>query len=71
MGEVVDLNVVTKLDLPPEKVLNKAADVKFLDVVILGFDEEGDFYFAASSADGGDVLWLLEMAKKQLMEVGS
>lgn len=39
------------------------------DVIIIGFDTEGEFYFAGNTSDGGIIIWLLERAKKQLLEV--
>lgn len=65
---VVDLDVVTSLPLPSEKLLTKALENGVTNVVIIGYDPDGDFYFASSDADGGDVLWLLEIAKKRLLE---
>lgn len=70
MGEVVDLSVVTKLDIPPEKILRKAIEKCLTTVLVIGWDAEGELYFAASSPDGGDALWLIEKAKKRLLEIG-
>lgn len=67
MGEVVDFNGITKLDLDPDRVLDSAKG-KLDSAVVIGFDKDGDLYFASSKADGGDVLWLLEKAKKELLE---
>jgi len=67
MGEVVELGGVTRLDLPPDRVLEKAKG-KLTGVVIIGYDEDGDEYFAASYADGGTVLWLMERAKLRLFK---
>ena len=58
---------ITKLDLPADRVLLKAAQEADLEsTVIIGFTKDGDFYFASSLADGGNVLWLLELAKREL-----
>jgi hypothetical protein len=65
---VVDLDVITSLPMPSEKLLTKALENGVTNVVILGYDPDGDFYFASSDADGGDVLWLLDIAKKRLLE---
>jgi hypothetical protein len=67
MGEVVTFTGVTKLDLPPDRILADAVG-KLEGVVILGYTKEGDEFFASSYADGGNVLWLLERLKKQLLE---
>lgn len=66
MGNVIDWHGITKHDLPPDRLLNAALD-KLESVVIIGFDKDGDEYFASSLADGGDVLWLMERAKIELL----
>ncbi len=65
MGTVIQLNAITRLDLPPNQILDAARD-KLECVVVLGYDNDGQEYFATSLADGGDVLWLLERCKVAL-----
>jgi hypothetical protein len=67
MGEVVELDVVTRLDIPAERVLRQATEDNLESAVVIGY-RDGEFYFASSLADGGDVLWLLELAKRKLFE---
>lgn len=69
---VVELPVITKLDIPAKRVLKKALEANLESAVIIGYDEDGEEYFCSSLADGGDVLWLLERAKAKLLsdEVG-
>lgn len=69
MSNVIPLGNITRLNLPTDRVLENAKGNCTSGVVILGFDEDGELFFASSIADGGNVLWLLEMAKKQLLEV--
>lgn len=64
---VVEFNGVTRLDLPPGRVLQRADAAGLTKVLVLGYDADGDFFFASSSPDGGDVLWLLELARIRLM----
>ena len=64
---VIDLPVITRLDLNPDRVLN-AAIGNLEAAVVIGWDKDGDFYFASSKADVGDVLWLIEKAKKILLD---
>jgi len=68
-ADIINLPTVTYLDLPIERVLEGAGEANLSEIVILGFDEDGDFYFSASKASGGDVLWLLEKAKLGLLTV--
>jgi hypothetical protein len=66
----IPIGCVTRLDLPVERVLDAAKGEGLAGVVILGHREDGEQYFASTYADDGAVLWLLEMCKKQLLEVG-
>ena len=69
-NNVIPIGCVTRLDLPVDQVLEGAKGMSLEGVVILGYLENGDQYFASTYADGGNVLWLLEMCKKQLLEMG-
>lgn len=69
MSNVIPLGNVTRLNIPTDRVLDGAKGTCSDGVVVLGYDDDGSFYFASSIADGGSVLWLLELCKKQLMEV--
>lgn len=66
-ADIIRLDVVTKLDLPPERVLADACAADLESVVIIGFDKAGEEYFTSSIADGADVVWLLERAKLRLL----
>lgn len=68
MGKIIPLGNITKLDLPVDRVL-EAAKEKLDGVILLGYEKNGDFYFASTFADGGDVLWLLENCKMELLKI--
>ncbi len=65
--KVIEFTGITKLDMPPDRILDKFKG-KLEGIVVLGFDVDGELRFASSYADGGTVLWLLENCKKQLLE---
>lgn len=69
MSNIVTLPVVTRLDLPPERIIEAAASAGLKDVIVIGLTDDDDFYFAGNMADGGKALWLLELAKLKLFEV--
>lgn len=69
MTNVVNLPVITRLDLDPERVLQAALDEGMTGVVVIGFDADGDEYFASSYANGADVLWLMKRCEKRLLDV--
>lgn len=68
MSNVIDINCITRLDMPPDRVLEKAMG-QLDGVVIMGYDKEGEEVFSSSIADGGHVLWLLEQCKLKLLKV--
>ena len=68
MENVVNFTGITKLDGDADRSLESAFG-KLDKVVILGYDKEGNEYFNSSVADGGDVLWMIERAKKKLLDV--
>lgn len=70
MSNVIPLGAVTRLDIPTDRVLDGAKGHCTDGVVVMGYDDDGDLYFASSIADGGDVLWLMEKLKQQLLEAG-
>jgi hypothetical protein len=69
MGKVILFSGITKLDLPPDRILENAIGVGLEGVVILAYDKDGEEYFCSSYADGGVVLWMLERAKLKLLNV--
>jgi len=67
-GELVRFPGVTRLDTDPTLVLKEAIESgKLKNVVIMGYDEDEEEYFASSIADGGTVIWLMERLKLQLL----
>ena len=64
---VIPLGNITRLDLPTDHVLDAVKGDCSDGVVVIGYDSDGELYFASSIADGGQVLWLLEQAKLALL----
>lgn len=67
---VVTWPAPTRIDVPVERVMQAASDASLETAIVIGWDSSGQFYFKSSAADGGDVLWLLEVARKKLLEAG-
>ena len=67
MGKIIPIGGITKLDLPADRILESAKG-QMEGVVLIGFDNDGEVYAASSYADGGTVMWLLEMCKQKMME---
>jgi hypothetical protein len=66
-NNVVRFTGLTKLDLEPDAILTAALG-SLTEVVIIGTTKDGNQYFATSSADGKNILWLLETARFMLMD---
>ena len=65
MGEVIIAPFITRLDVPVERILDGAQGLA--SIVIMGYDQEGNEYFASSIASGDEVLWLMERSKMKLL----
>ena len=67
MAKIVPIGNLTRLDGDVDEIL-KAAIGELEGVVLIGFKKEGEDIWAASSyADGGTVMWLLEMCKRKML----
>lgn len=68
MTNVVELGVVTTQDHPPDWALQKALDARLELAIVVGV-KDGELFFSSNKADGGEVLWWLEKAKKALLDL--
>ena len=68
-GQILYFNGVTRHDIPAERVLSRAAEADLEPCIVLGMTPDGNLYFSASMADGGDAMWLMELAKHSLLSV--
>lgn len=66
-AEVVNFTGITALQTDPQRVLEAALRNGLTQVVICGFDAEGNDYFASSEPDAGVVGFHLDRAKWNLM----
>lgn len=69
MGDVVEANFITSLPISPDRVIERSAEWGLKEVVMIGFDAEGEMFFASSMAEAGDILYWLEKAKFKLFEM--
>lgn len=67
MAEVHYLND-TSADILPEKIIEGALNEEFASVVVVGWTKEGEFYHASSSMDVAEILLLLELNKKHILD---
>ena len=68
-AEILNFTGVTTLDIDPDRILQSAIG-KMDQVVLIGWDKDGQEYFSSSVSDGGTVLWHLERAKLKLLRKG-
>ena len=64
---VTEFTGETRLRTPVPKILATAAGAGLEDVVVVGWRENGEMYFASSQSNGAEVLWLLRQAEHELM----
>jgi hypothetical protein len=69
MSEGVVLKLVPRVSrqsLNCDKLLQDAIDEGLQDVIIVGYAKSGELYAASSTADGGEIVYLLELLKHKL-----
>lgn len=66
MGDVVDLNTMTKADIPPETILENAP--KDFDSLVLIGVRDGNIQVFTSAASIEHNLLLVEVAKREFMD---
>jgi hypothetical protein len=67
MAKVVPFTGITTLDLNPDVILENLKG-KLEGFVVMGYDKDGEEFFASTYADGGTALWLMERFKIKLLE---
>lgn len=67
LAPVTILPVVTTLDLDAQRVAQAALDAELETIIVIGRQADGSFYFASNKADGGSVLWEMEIARAKLI----
>ena len=65
-AEIFTFTGSTTVDLPPNKVIKYAEDLK--ECVVIGVDAEDEIYVAGSSGKIKDVIYLLELAKYHMLK---
>jgi hypothetical protein len=61
--------LATSESYSPDVILEVAKEQ--LDaVIVIGYTKEGKRYFASSTADGPEVVWMMEKAKLDLLNIG-
>ena len=66
MSNVIDLPVITRLNLDPDRTLENLKG-ELEGFVIIGYDKEGNEFFSSTYADRANVLWLIERSKVALL----
>jgi L-ascorbate metabolism protein UlaG (beta-lactamase superfamily) len=55
--------------MTPEQALDSAKRLEYKDVLIIGYDDDGELLIRSSRMSRSDALWLLESAKLRTMKV--
>jgi hypothetical protein len=69
MADVIYPQFLTRLKKEAGRVIEALpAPDEWDEIVVIGYLKNGEDYIATNIADGPDMLWLLEMAKKKLLD---
>lgn len=66
MNKVLSLPATTTFT--PEQALNSALSLDMQDVLIIGYDQDGELVIRSSRMNRMDALWLLEKAKSWALD---
>lgn len=69
MGEVVYLDVVTTQPIPVSRVLDNIPADMMDDVLVIGVMKDGTLYTATSTPNAKDMLWMIELFRRQLFDL--
>lgn len=67
MSNILNFDGITTLDLDPDMVLQNNIG-KLEGFVLVGYTTSGKEYLCTTYGDTPTILWLLERAKKQILE---
>lgn len=65
---VIRPDFVTKVAIPVDTILEQAKDAGLEDVVVIGWGDGVGCYLATSSAHAPEIIFLIELAKKQVLD---
>lgn len=68
MGNIVRLQTMTKAEHAPDDILEMAKGKGMSDVLVVGY-LNGDAFISASTSDVERVVFLLELAKRHMMDL--
>jgi hypothetical protein len=69
MGEVIELNIPTLVDIPVETILDGAREADLQTLFLVGELPDGQLYIAGSSSDAALNGWMLDQAKRMLLRM--
>lgn len=69
MADLLQFNGLTVHGIPVEQVLETAKDAKLANVLVIGTDSDGELYVAADHGRVPEHVYMIEFAKKYLLEL--
>lgn len=67
MSNVIDFARALDGGVEPSAVLQKATEVDLETVMVMGWTKEGYLWMGSSTAEGPELIWLMELVKKEIM----
>jgi len=68
VGEVVDFDGATLLDIPPDKILTGALEAKLASCIVIGECANGELYAASSTGSLAEIILALELCKLEFLK---
>ena len=67
MADVVDFGGTTKLDINPQRIIEGLEGQNFTHILVLGWIDDDEHYFASNTGKKGELLLLIEEFKHRLI----
>ncbi len=68
MGEVIEGDFITTLDIPVPRVIKGLDEIKdeVERIIVIGYYPNGEYFFASSTGDGPLICWDLEQIRHMI-----
>jgi hypothetical protein len=66
--KVVPLNPPDRRGGTVSNALERAAARGLTDVLVIGYDEDGDLVYVSSAMTSAEALWMVERARKRILD---
>lgn len=65
---IINFPCLNSEDIPVDRLLEQALSENLESVLLIGKYKNGDYFLSSSDVDVKNILWLIEVLKREIME---